>query len=209
MGQPRSAAPGWSRRRCGRTCLLGYGRERPRCRIRDRNSSRWLGAGRLGDPAARLHRGRRRRRIGWTELRERGWAPHRAGRRRAGGFAPGSLRASVHHRAFTLFGLQPASWWWCGRSGRPTRSSTTMSARGASFASCSSSEPAGGAGHGRAGHSRKGGGSGCALRAASSRRGARLISPVAAMMPLDDGAVLAILVCALLIAGLVAFLKLK
>ena len=29
------------------------------------------------------------------------------------------------------------------------------------------------------------------------------------MMPLDDGAVLAILVCALLIAGLVAFLKLK
>ena len=29
------------------------------------------------------------------------------------------------------------------------------------------------------------------------------------MMPLDDGAVLAILVCTLLVVGLVAFLKLK
>ena len=82
---------------------LGYGQERARSQ-RDRNRSRWLGAGvsvtlplgfTVGGGGG----------LRWTDY-GRGWFPHvpddgaRKDRTR-------SLRASVHNRAFTLFGFSP------------------------------------------------------------------------------------------------------
>ena len=82
---------------------LGYGRERPRFE-RDRNSSRWLGAGvsvilPLGFSVGGGGE------VRWTDY-GRGWGLHipdgsaREDRTR-------SLHASVHHRAFTLYGFSP------------------------------------------------------------------------------------------------------
>ena len=82
---------------------LGYGRERPRSRP-NRNDSRWLGAGvdvilPLGFTVGAGGD------VRWTDY-GRGWAPFV----RDGGAREDrthSLRASVHHRAFTLFGFSP------------------------------------------------------------------------------------------------------
>ena len=117
---------------------LGYGRERPRWE-RDRNSSRWLGAG----VSVILP-------LGFTV----GAAAATCAGPTTGGAGPRMCRTAARGRTAPTAcaprcttGPSPSSasapsWWWCGRSGRPTRSSTTMSARGASFASCSSSERA-------------------------------------------------------------------
>ena len=82
---------------------LGYGRERPRSRPR-RNESRWLGAGvSVTLPLGFTVGGGGD--VRWTDYGP-GWAPFvpdggaRADRTH-------SLRASVHHRAFTLMGFSP------------------------------------------------------------------------------------------------------
>ena len=82
---------------------LGYGRERPDSE-RERNSSRWLGAGvsvilPLGFTVGGGGE------VRWTDF-EGGWFPHTPpGEDRAD--RTHSLRASVHNRAFTLYGFSP------------------------------------------------------------------------------------------------------
>ena len=82
---------------------LGYGRERPDSE-RERNRSRWLGAGvsvilPLGFTVGGSGE------VRWTDY-ETGWFPHTPpGEDRAD--RTHSLRASVHNRAFTLMGFSP------------------------------------------------------------------------------------------------------
>ena len=84
----------------------GYGWERPTS-LRERNRSHWFGRGRLGDPAARLQRGRRCRDPLDRLPRERGplFPPSLDGERRQD--LTRSVRASVHNRGFTLMGFSP------------------------------------------------------------------------------------------------------
>ena len=82
---------------------LGYGRERPDSE-RDRNSSRWLGAGvsvilPLGFTVGGGGE------VRWTDF-DAGWFPNTPlGEKRED--RTHSLRASVHNRAFTLYGFSP------------------------------------------------------------------------------------------------------
>ena len=82
---------------------LGYGRERPRSR-RDRNDSRWLRAGvSVIMPFGFTVGGSGE--VRWADY-GRGWFPHIAdGSPRED--RTYSLRASVHNRAFTLYGFSP------------------------------------------------------------------------------------------------------